>query len=139
MCIPEERFEEDSMFVFWPRREYNSGFFFFIMAKKKSDRAATVYHTEPRNKTVVRPKGEPGEISDQYETELWSEVAPDTFAPDKPNQEIDQVMTTRTLTGKFGECLLVHDREKECIDQRQNDTEEQGPPEVCHAEAVHDL
>lgn len=63
------------------------------MAKKKSDRADTVFHTAPRKKTVVKPKVEPREDSDAFETVLWSEVAPDTFTPDKPDQELDQIMS----------------------------------------------
>lgn len=43
---------------------------------------------------VVKPRIEPEDLSES-DVILWENVEPDSFAPDKPDKEIDQIISLK--------------------------------------------
>jgi hypothetical protein len=61
------------------------------MSKKKPDRDRPVFHAE-RKTSGVKPRIESEEPAES-DAILWENIAPDSFAPDKPDQEIEQIIS----------------------------------------------
>lgn len=51
-----------------------------------------MYHSDPKQqRRLGHPRLEPD--TEGLEGVLWETMAPDSFAPDKPDQEIDQILS----------------------------------------------